>query len=173
MPPIMPRGQTWEPGFLVGRLGGMGPVLLDASLPIAPGEIVGFIGGVISLLFATTMALFKRNVDAEKQIVNAQIEEAKAEAKQASARLFEQMELRHKQEITIERIQARLDVVGRDVDELRDEDTRQDGEITKLRSRLDKGQRTISQQLPAKREEEGDSEPPEPPPMRARLPSRR
>lgn len=143
-------------------------VLLQASVDVPLHTVIAAVSAVFSLMLSVIVWLLKHSFDAEKRLMVAMIEDAKSAAKTASDKLSEQTELRHKQELTLTQIQGKLAGFQSTVDQLGDKDASQDVILAKLKERLDKGQRTFSQQMqPIQRED-----PPSDPPRIARRSSR-
>lgn len=116
--------------------------------------------------------LLRHGYEAEKRLMITAIDDAKATAKTASDNALKQMELRHEQEIALTKLQGQYDnldgkhkYLQADLEELKAEHA---AAISKLKERLDRGQRTFSQQMerPLPREDS------DPPPMRPRFKSR-
>jgi ATP-dependent Lon protease len=140
-------------------------VLLDAQaqVDVPVSTLIAAVSAVFSVMLSVIVWLFKHGFDAEKRLMLVVIEDAKATAKTASDKLTEQIELRHKQEILITQLQGKVAGFQASLDQLADKDSAQDQILTKLKERLDKGQRTFSQQMQPIQREEPPSDPPDPP----------
>jgi hypothetical protein len=134
--------------------------------------IVAAISGTFSLMLSAIIWLIKHAANTERTMLVKLIEEAKTEAHNATSKLQEEIELRHKQELRLTQHDGKFLAVYSDVDRLGARDDVQQQTIERLKERLDRGARTMSQMTPAVRREEPGSDPPIPP-MRPRLPSRR
>jgi len=143
-------------------------VLLDAAVPIDLHTLITAVGSVFSLMLGLIVWLLQRGFEAEKKLMVSAIEDAKATAKSASDSLLKQIELRHEQEIKMQQLSGTLKYLQADIEELQGKDSEQNMSISKLKERLDRGQRTFSQQMPGMREDPAS----DPPPIRPRLKSR-
>jgi septal ring factor EnvC (AmiA/AmiB activator) len=126
--------------------------------------VIAAISAVFSLMLSAIVWLVRHAAESEKRAMQTGIDEAKGEAKRARDRLEEEIELRHRHDVALGQLEPALQ-------RLEETDSEQGRQIADLRSRLDRGQRTLSQMRPVA-DPNPTSDPPPLPPMRPKLPSR-
>jgi hypothetical protein len=125
--------------------------------------VVAAISAVFSLMLSAIVWLVRHAAESEKRAMQTRIDEAMGEARRARDKLEEEIELRHRHDVV-------LGQLGPALQRLEETDSEQGRQLSELRSRLDRGQRTLSQMRPGA-EPNPPSDPPIPP-MRPKLPSR-
>lgn len=136
------------------------------GIPFATAAAV--VAWVVTSMLALIGLLGKHSAKVEKELLVIGITTAKQQADAALTKLGELSAVVTEMKIAIVRGQGENLALKSDVQRLEGKDDSQGWEIQDLRSRIDKGARTLSAQMPA--HDQG----PEPmPPMRRRLPSSR
>lgn len=111
--------------------------------------IISAVGAVFTSMLTLIVFLLRHGYEAEKRLMMMAIEEAKEEAKRAREKGESEVEKRHAQEVAIGQIEGNILGLRSDVQRLESTDSDQGGQLSDLRSRIDRGARTASQMSPA------------------------